>query len=277
LKNFILSVILNIIQTNRHNNPYNNPNFISKINEKPYTSVISNYFTITTLSLVFLLPFLIKYVKNFLGFDNYDIKKSSWFNYIVLFLIFSPLIITIITRASIKKKLDVFPHIYKFIDNSDYQYVDYIKSSFTIKFTTISVFLLIFFSFIYLIFIYCNFQVLNTKYKIITYLLIFFLLFLFIPAVLLLFCYLCIFSSRGGNDNLYKGSGYIIDSKYESNKFVEEEDYSKDDLDQEGLNEIKNIETKGVFSLYQLLVKYNYPCFFKNNSAGYNVFQDKAK
>lgn len=248
LKNFILSVVLNIIQTNRNNNPYNNPNCVSKINEKPYTSVVSNYFTIITLSLVFLLPFLIKYIKNFLGFDNYDIKKSSWFNYIVLFLILSPLIIIIITRASVKKKLDVFPHIYKFIDNSDYPYVDYIKSSFSIKFSTISVFLLIFFAFIYLIFIYCNFQILNTKHKIMIYLFIFSTLFLFIPVALLLFCYLNIFSSRAPPIN-------------SSENTKEEENIVNPD--QDGINEIKSIEQNGVLSLYQLLVKYNYPCFFK--------------
>jgi MFS family permease len=247
LKNFIFSIVTNIIQANPNNNPYNNHDCVTKITENPYGLIIGNYFIIVGLSLVFLLPFLIGYLTYFLGFDSYDIKKSYWFNYVVLLLVFSPVIVIFVLRKTIAKRLDVFPDIYKFISKKDYPYVDFLNKSFNFNFSTIAVYLLIFISFLYLIYIYSNFQILNMKYKIIAYFIIFFTLFIFIPVFLLFFCYLNICSAQNSLNNLDSNNSLQTD-------------------DEAGQNEVNYINgtNNSVSSLYQLLVKYNYPCFMKN-------------
>ena len=242
LRNYIYSIIGNIIQTNPNNNPYNNPACIKKINEIPTVKVFANYVTIVSLSLFFLLPFLVGYLSYLCGFDNYDIKKSYWFNYAILLLVFSPFLIIFLLRTSISQKLSIFPDLYKYIDKKDNPYIDYIASSFNLKFSSFSIFLFILFVFSYIIFIYTNFQIRNNKYKVLIYGLIFLLLFVFIPIFLLFFCYLTIFSSSKSSNNLNSPP-----------KNVEEA----------GQNEIDSINNNGVSSLYQLLVKYNYPCFLK--------------
>jgi hypothetical protein len=88
IRNFIYSVYLSIIQVNPHNNPYNNVNNISKIDEKPYKSIVSNYLKIIVLSLVFLIPFAIPFLIKLLKFDNYDIKHNIWFSYLLVLFIF---------------------------------------------------------------------------------------------------------------------------------------------------------------------------------------------
>lgn len=244
LRNYIYSIIGNIIQTNPNNNPYNNPACIKKIGENPNLKVFGNYFTIVSLSLFFLLPFLVGYLSRLCGFDNYDIKKSYWFNYAILFLVFSPFLIIFFLRTSISKKLSIFPDLYKYIDSKDNPYIDYIASSFNLKFSTFSIFLFILFTFSYVIFIYTNFQISNNKYKAMLYGLIFILLFIFIPIFLLFFCYLTIFSSSKSSTDL---------------------DNPPKNAEEAGQMEIDSIRNNKncVSSLYQLLVKYNYPCFLK--------------
>ena len=242
LRNYIYSVLGNIIQVNPNNNPYDNQACIKKTNENPNLKVLANYTSIATLSVFFFLPFLVSYVSNIFGFDNYDIKKSSWFNYIVLIIIISPFLLIFGLGAAVSEKLNIFPNLYRLIDKKDYPYVDYIASSFNLKFSTFSVFLFILFVFAYLVYMHIDFQIQGGKYKALVYVLLFLLLFVFIPLFLVFFCYLNIFSSiRPSSD---------INNPPSS-------------AEEAGQKEVDSINKDGVSSLYQLLVKYNYPCFIK--------------
>lgn len=242
LRNYIYSVLGNIIQVNPNNNPFDNPSCIKKTGENPNLKVLANYTSIATLSVFFFLPFLVSYVSRIFGFDNYDIKKSSWFNYIVLIIIISPFLLIFGLGAAVSEKLNIFPNLYRLIDKKDYPYVDYIASSFDLKFSTFSVFLFVLFVFAYLVYMHIDFQIQGGKYKALVYVLLFLLLFVFIPLFLVFFCYLNIFSSiRPASDINNPPSN----------------------AEEAGQKEIDSINKDGVSSLYQLLVKYNYPCFIK--------------
>jgi hypothetical protein len=230
IRNFLYSIYVNIIQLNSHNNPYNNPNNISKINELPYTSIIQNYISIITLSLVFLIPFTIPFLIKLFKFDNYDIKHNKWFSYLLLLFIFSPLIIIIWCYSYFNKSLSIFGNLNKFIQTSDYSFVQYISDNFNFKIYSILPYILIIFIFCYYQFIYVQVNY-NTLYKkIIAYVILFLIIFVFLPTIILFFSFSLLFD----------------------NKTIEN-----------GKDIIENIKKYGISSLYDLLVKYNYPCFHK--------------
>jgi hypothetical protein len=225
VRNFIYSIYLTMIQLNSNNNPYNNSNCISKINENPITSTSQNYTVITFLSINFMIPFLIPLFIKFFKFDNYDIKKSKWIPYFILFLIFYPLLILIISRVSFYKKLEIFPNIKKFVDKSDYSFVDKIINDFRFNIYKIIVFIAV-------IFIYCYYKLATSKFNIKLYLCIFLLLFIFLPIFFIFFGLSSIF-------------------------------YNKNELNETDDQIIQNIKKNGISGIYDLLVKYNYPCFLK--------------
>ena len=229
VRNLIYSVYSNFIQINSNNNPYNNPNCISKINENPNITVSANYTAISYLSFAFLIPFLIPFLISFMKFDNYDIKHNSWFKYLILFLIFYPFIILILTRASFKKKLDIFPALKKFLNTSDYNFVDNISKDFSLKTFSYIIFIFIIFIFCFYTMIYSEFRY-ELKNRMIIYLIIIFILLIFIPIFIIFF----VLSFVLNNKNIQEGHEYEI---------------------------IKNIQKNGINGVYDILVKYNYPCF----------------
>jgi len=228
MRNLIYSIYVNIVQINKNNNPNNNKACITKIDENANVSVSKNYSAITSLSINYLIPFLIPYLINFMNFDNYDIKHNSWFNYVILFIIFYPFLIILISRGSFRKKLEIIPELKRFINPNDYKFVDDIKNKFNLNMHTIVVFLLIIFIFCYYKIIYSDFKY-SLKKKIIIYILIAFIIFVFIPFFILFFALNSVLS----NKNLNNSSSEIIN----------------------------NIKKNGLSGLYDLLVKYNYPCF----------------
>ena len=235
MRNLLLSFYSNMIQINKNNNPYNNPNCITKISNNPIISIQINYMAIITLSISYLIPFLIPFLISFLKFDNYDIKHNSWFSYIVLFLVFYPFIIILLSKKVFFKKLQIFPELNKFIESIDYDFTTFIKNNFNNKFYNIIPFLFIIFIYLYYTFIYTEFKY-NNNNKYIIYLLIILIIFIFIPFFIIFFILSLLFN------NNYK-------NKTDNN--VE--------------NIINNIENNSVKSIYELLVKYNYPCFEKKS------------
>ena len=233
VKNVIFSIYANIISTNPNNNPYNNQDCIIKTTSLRNTAgkIAGNYFIILPLSFIFLIPFFIKFIINWFEFDNYDNKKSYIFKYIVLLLMFSPLILIIIFRAGFAKKLDIFSDIKKLVDNKDVQFVDFITNTFNMKFFTILVFLFIALVYSYYSIIYVDFKYSGTI-QILVYIFLFIVIFLFIPLFLLFLALSILFT------NNYKDT--IVNNNY-----------------------VEDIKKNGVGSLYELLVKYNYPCFIK--------------
>jgi len=230
LRNFLYSIYVRIIQVNANNNPYNNVNCISKINEDPNVSIRINYVAIIALSMNFLFPFIIPYLLGFFKFDNYDIKHSIWIRYVILYFIFYPFIMMILLKGTFFKKLEIFSGMNKFIEIKDYRFIDFIQSNFNFNIHTILPFLFIIFVFCYYVFIYTEFQFdFNDKIKI--YSSIFVILFIFIPLFLVFFVLSNLF-----NNNLKNNSSG---------------------------NTFEDINNNSVTDVYTLLVKYNYPCFQK--------------
>jgi len=231
IKNYLYSIYVNIIQVNNNNNPYNNPNCVSKISKNSYVSFFSNYNGIISMALIFLLPISIPYLIRFLNFDAYSIAKNVWFSYVILFLILSPLLITIIYRVTFYKKLDIFNDLIPYLEQKDIKIVEEIKNNFNFNFSIVYIFLFIIVFYCLYNFVYINYK-LDLEKMGYTLLVIIFILFLFIPGFL-----------------ICNGLTILFTNNYSEN------------INRENI--IENIRKNGVSSLYEILVKYNYPCFLK--------------
>jgi hypothetical protein len=234
VRNLIYSIYLYIIQANPLNNPYNNPLNVTKLKDNGILSVTQNYFGVISLTLIFLIPFIIPYIIKIMNFDQYDLKKNKWFTYVILFLIFFPFIFSLISKASFYKKLEIFNSLNKYIETKDKQFVDFIKNTFSFRFHDIIIYLFIIVVYSFYIFCYGHNifgNIINGKTPII-YIFLLFLIIIFIPIVLLFFSLNILFI------NNYKN---IVNTK----------------------NIVQHINKKGVNNVYELLVKYNYPCFRK--------------
>jgi len=230
LRNFLYSIYANIIQVNSNNNPYKNVNCISKIGENANISTSINYTAIISLSINFLFPFIIPFIIWIVKFDNYDIKHNMWIRYVILYFIFYPFLMMILSKAAFYKKLEVFPGLKKFIEPKDYNFIQFIVDSFNFKIYNVIPFLLIIFVFCYYIFIHIDFRY-EIKKKIVVYILIALIIFVFVPIFLVFFALSLLFSNNLKNNS----SG----------------------------DTIQDIKNNGITSMYDLLVKYNYPCFMK--------------
>ena len=236
LRNFIFSIYVNMVQINSNNNPYNNTSCIQKISDNPIILSTANYTGILSLSYIFLIPFILPFLISFLKFDNYDIKHNAWFKYIVLFFIFYPIIFIFLSKAVLYKKLEIFPALNKFLTQKDYPFTTFLKNNFAFKVSTILVFLFIILVYSYYKFVYANLNCISLKSKIITYVLIFLLIFVFLPIFLIFFCFSFLFLNKEK-----------VDPNISTINSIQ--------------NEINN--NQSINSLYELLVKYNYPCFMK--------------
>lgn len=236
LRNFIFSVYVNMVQINSNNNPYNNTYCIQKIRDNPILLSTANYTGILSLSYIFLIPFILPFLISFLKFDNYDIKHNSWFKYIVLFFVFYPIFFILLSKAVLYKKLEIFPALNKFLTQKDYPFTTFLQDNFSFKVSTILVFLFIILVYSYYKLVYADLKCSTLKSKIITYVLIFLLIFVFLPIFLIFFSFSFLFLNKEKVDPNIS----TIDSIQ---------------------NEINN--NQSINSLYELLVKYNYPCFMK--------------
>lgn len=236
LRNFIFSIYVNIVQINSNNNPYNNTNCVQKIKDNPIILSTANYTGILSLSYIFLIPFILPFLISFLKFDNYDIKHNAWFKYIILFFIFYPIIFIFLSKAVLYKKLEIFPALNKFLTQKDYPFTTFLKNNFAFKISTILVFLFIILVYSYYKIVYADLKCITLKSKIITYVLIFLLIFAFLPIFFMFFSFSFLFLNKEKVDPTISTINSIQ-------------------------NEINN--NKSINSLYELLVKYNYPCFMK--------------
>jgi hypothetical protein len=231
IRNLIYSIYVNMIQINHNNNPYNNINCVSKIKDNAIVSTLINYAAMTSMTIVFFIPFIIPYIIKFFKMDLYDIKKSTWFPYLILYLLLFPFINVLISQGVFYKKLEIFDGLNKFLERKDYPFVKFIKNNFNfrIRYLIVLIFIVFIYSLYVILYSYHKYDI--TKLSMI-YAIICLALFIIIPIVIFCFSINMIFS----NDY--------------------EEKVKHSDL-------INNINKDGVQSLYELLVKYNYPCFFK--------------
>jgi hypothetical protein len=230
IRNILYTMYSKVIELNPNNNPYNNPNCVTKIKDSPDKTININYTAIFILSLNFLLPFVIPYLISFLDFDNYDIKHNMWIKYVILYLIFYPFLIMIISKATFYKKLEILPDLKKYVETTDYGFINSIISTFNFKVFCVIPYLFIIFVFCYYIFVHLEFKYDKNKKKII-YWILFVILFIFIPLFIYYFSLSVLFDNNAKN---------ILD-----------------------INTFEAIKNYGVNNFYDLIIKYNYPCFFK--------------
>ena len=230
LRNFIYSIIINIIQVNPINNPYKNMNCVTKLTTNANASTSANYSGIASLALVFLVPFGIPYLIKILKFDNFDIKKNKWLSYVILFLVLFPFIIILLSRASFNSKLEIFSNLNNYVEPKDISFVNYISNLFNFKLYQILIFIFILVATSYYLLLNIEVKFTENKYKSMAYGLIFFILFILIPIIL-----------------VFTGLSIVYSNNYS-----------------EPVSDIlANIQKNPVGSLYELLVKYNYPCIKK--------------
>jgi len=240
IRNLIYSIYSNVIQVNPNNNPYNNTNCITKTSENPITSIINNYFIIVSLALICLIPFFIPFLIGFFKFDNYDIKHKKWFAYLLLFLMFGPIIFTISLRTLLNNQLSVFPNLSRFIEPKDNNFINFIVDNFNFKVGLMIPYLLIVLVYFYYQFSYSE-KIVGIGSQLKFYGLFILVLFILIPTFIIFFSYSLIFTNAD-LDIFNQNNGGSIESAQ---------------------NIVQNIKNRGVSSLYDLLVKYNYPCFIK--------------
>jgi len=236
LRNFIFSIYVNMIQINSNNNPYNNTNCVQKISDNPIILSTANYTGILSLSYIFLIPFILPFLISFLKFDNYDIKHNGWFKYIVLFFVFYPIFFIFLSKAVLYKKLEIFPGLNKFLTQKDYPFTTFLQNNFAFKVSTIIIFIFIIFVYSYYRLVYVDLKCITLNGKIISYVLIFLLIFIFLPIFFMFFTFSILFLNKEK-----------VDPNISTINSIQ--------------NEIKN--NLSINSLYELLVKYNYPCFMK--------------
>jgi hypothetical protein len=231
IRNLIYSIYVNIIQLNSNNNPYRNVNCVTKIKDNAIVVTLLNYAGIISMTLVFFIPFIIPYVIKLFKMDLYDIKKSSWFPYVILYLLLFPFINVLISQGVFYTKLEIFNGLNRFLEKKDYPFVKFIKNNFNfrIRYLIVLIFIVFIYAFYVILYSYHKYDS-STLWKI--YGIIFLALFIIVPVVIFCFSINMIFSN----------------------------DYQDKVKHSELIN---NINKDGVQSLYELLVKYNYPCFFK--------------
>jgi len=234
------------------NNPTINGNCISKIsfqdsvNNKtagyniynpfnPYSSATYHFTSLTIMGYVFLIPFFTSIYFKIFKIDNYDLKKSKMIGFVLLFLMFYPVIFTTIGRLSYPRKFNMLNDLKKFIVPYDYSYVDYLNSSYSNKMLYIFMFLSI--VFIYLYYYFCHFMVLPNKTIFITIFIV--LVFMLVPLLLVFIPFQIIFSEKPQISN---------------NRDI----YHYNTIDKINYHISKK---ESVTNIYQLLIKYNYPCF----------------
>lgn len=234
LKNLMSSIIVNFVQANPNNNPYNNPNCVTKVPEPVSTYINSNYSKLMVLSFLFLIPFSTTFIlRHVLKIDLYDIKKTQWIKIYIFISLILPTLIIIFYRLTGYKSITLFSTIYKYIDTKDYDYIGFMKQMFSLKYFIMYVFLFVIFIFLCLHWIYGAMNKYITgwkKYALYIFIIVF--IYFIIPSIL---------------------ASNAISTIYNV--------YKVNNIDNNETEVVQNIEKNGCQSLYDLIVKYNYPCF----------------
>ena len=230
------SIIVNFIQENKNNNPYNNPNNITKVSDSPAIYINKNYSKLLSLSFVFIIPFTITFIlKYILAIDRYDIKKTGWIKNLVFISLVLPTVIVIIYRLTGHSSITLFSTIDRFIHKKDKPYINFMKMLFSLKYFIIYTFMFVLLLFLSLHWIFGPINKYITGYwKYIHYFFIIVVIYMVLPLIL---------------------SSNAISTCFNV--------YKKNNIEKSENEIIDNIQKYGAQSLYDLIVKYNYPCFKK--------------
>ncbi len=230
MRSHLYKALYGTIQFNPLNNPTNNLNMVTKIQDKPTKDIIAyNISIITGLIFIFAYPFIVLYL-----IRCYDVENNIATQLAVVSMLFVPIIYFattfVVTMKKKYKTMDILNYGKKYVEEKDYEYIDLVRKKFNYHYdTTLIVPLILIFALISYFFMTNEINLMNTQTQI--YLL---LIFILIPVILLVFNYNVLFSCyTDDNDSGIFRNGLI---KYEVYK-------------------------NGIKSYYDALVKYNYTCF----------------
>ena len=226
-KSSLFNILTTFIQLVENNNPYNNPNMVSKTKNDHNKEYALNNSKIFGLLLIFFVPFLIPYFLKLFGFDNYDVKKNIFAGFGVCVLLLFPFIFILFSKVILGKHLDLLNGIDKYVETKDIPYIN--KLTVLYKSKSLIKFFFIFIILVYVYYLILHLAIDGGGWK--KYGFIFFILILFIPIILIY-------------DNLE-----IIFSNFSNEKF--------------NLNNIEKYFKDGCNNLLGLIIKYNYSCIKK--------------
>jgi hypothetical protein len=226
-KNSLFSILTTLIQSNENNNPYNNPNMVSKIKNDNNTEFIANNSKLFGLLLVFFVPFLIPYFIKLFGFDNYDVKTNLFAKYSVCILLLFPFIFIVLSKFGLGKHLDLLDGIDKYIEQKDVEYINKIKESYKINSYIKYTFIFIILVYVYYLILHLNID--ESSWKKTGF--IIFVLLILIPIILVY-------------NNLE-----VVFSTFTQTNF--------------NSKHVQKYLKNGCSNLLGLIIKYNYPCIRK--------------
>jgi hypothetical protein len=226
-KNSLFYILTTFIQLVGNNNPYNNPNMVTKTKKDNTKEYIANNSKIFGLLLIFFVPFLIPYFLKLFGFDNYDVKKNMFAGLGVCILLLFPAIFVIFSKVSLGKHMDLLNGIDKYVEQKDIPYINKIINLYRNK--SLFVYGFIFIILVYVYYLILHLDIDGSGWKKTVFIL--FVLLFFIPFILIY-------------DNLE-----IIFSNFSHEKF--------------NSNNIQKYLKNGCNNLLGLIIKYNYSCVEK--------------
>jgi len=222
--NYLFNIITTTIQSNKNNNPYKNPNMVTKSETNNSIEVIKNNSKIFGYLIIFFVPFLIPHFLKLFKLDNYDVKTNIFIKSIIFILLFFPFIFVI--NLLFFKNINILQNINSFLETKDYEYNKKIQKQNIITSLPIYYFILIilFFSFYYIMKLSIN----NSK------------LINIIIAILLLFAIPYIIYNNVLSTQLSNFNTKVFDS-----------------------SNIAKYLSNGIKDMLSLIIKYNYPCIRK--------------
>ena len=222
--NYLFNIITSTIQSNKNNNPYKNPNMVTKSNIDNSIEVIKNNSKIFGYLIVFFVPFLIPHFLKLFNLDNYDVKTNIFIKLIVLILLFFPFIFII--NLLLFKNINILKKINIFLETKDYEYNKKIE-----KQNIITSFPIYYFILIILIFSFYYIMKLSINNNNLINIIIVILLLFVIPYII----YKNVLCTQLSNFNTK-----IFDS-----------------------SNITKYLSNGIKDMLSLIIKYNYPCIRK--------------
>jgi hypothetical protein len=226
-KNSLFNILATFIQLVENNNPYNNPNMVSKSKKNHNIEYATNNSKIFGLLLIFFVPFLIPYFLKLFGYDNYDIKKNMFAGISVCILLLFPFIFVLFSKVILGKHLDLLDGVNKYVETKDIPYINKIRDLY--KNNSLLIYALIFIILVYVYYLILHLDIDGNGWKKCGF--IFFILLFFIPFILIY-------------NNLQ-----IIFSNFSNEKF--------------NFNNIQKYLKNGCNNLLGLIIKYNYSCIKK--------------
>lgn len=226
-KNSLFNILTTFIQLVENNNPYNNPNMVTKTKNNNNKEYALNNSKIFGLLLIFFVPFLIPYFLKLFGFDNYDVKKNMFAGLGVCILLLYPFIFILLSKVILGKHLDLLNGIDKYVETKDIPYINKITDLY--KFKSFIKYAFIFIILVYVYYLILHLAIDGGGWKKKGF--IFFILLFFIPYILIY-------------DNLE-----ILFSNFSNETF--------------NSKNIQKYLKNGCNNLLGLIIKYNYSCIKK--------------